>query len=334
MTKKSFLKTSIIKKQKKLIAALLFILLFSALPVSSVRADIYIHAKTGIIFPYEIAAHTYKGKDVYDEKELGEAVSFRNETATATVYIYDYNRNDIIDNEEHALIKAELSNSFAVLRKLQEMGIYDNIKIDQKGRISGNSGKFVFISVPVTYNSVKDAKTGKKTPPEAIESMISIGIFRNHFIKIRYSFSRDKQTDINKTYEKRDAFIDDIRKLVLEVDLKEGIKKFISVYTKDPLSDEAEAALKFIVTYGRMSPLVIISLNYEKMPWLKQKDYPYSKELIGAYIVGQIDCQLTNNRFEPDEASAMNQVMQVYKLLRDKDDKAVIQAFEEELKKE
>ena len=321
------------KKDIKLITTLLFALLVLCIPISAMGADVYTHDKTGIILPHEIAEHKFNSKRVYEEKELGESVSYRHENATATVYIYDYNRNDIKDDSKHSLIVKELSNTTVMLKKLQEMEIYNDVKISKEGRVSGKDGQFIFISIPVTYNTIKSADTGEKIPPQAVNSMISIGIYKNHFIKIRYSFPHKEQDDLNKKYEQRDTFIDDIRKLILEVDIRKKVEDLFSIYLKDPFTEEGKDALGGIVAYAQMSPLVSIALNSEIMPWLKIKEYPYAKDLLSAYIAGQVDYQLSSNDFESNHKAGMDQVLQIYKLLRIKDEKAKIPYLEEKLKK-
>ena len=322
------------KKDIKLITTILFALLVLCIPFSVMGADVYTHDQTGIILPHEIAEHKFNGKRVYEEKELGESVSYRHENATGTVYIYDYNRNDIKDDPEHSLIMKELSNATMVLKRLQEMGIYNDVKISKEGRVSGKDGLFVFISIPVTFNAIKSAETGEKIPPQAVNSMISVGIYKNNFIKIRYSFPDMKQEDIKKKYEQRDAFINAVGQLIREVDVRKEIEKLISTYLIDPTTEEAEKARSVIVTYAKMSELVTITLESEKMPWLKVKDYPYGEDLLGAYIVGQVNYQLSNNHFETNNRAGMDQVLQVYTLLRNKDEKAIIQSLEKQLKKQ
>jgi hypothetical protein len=310
----------------------LFVLLILIIPVSVMSAEVYTHAKTGIIFPNEIADHKFIGKEAFDEKGLGEAVSFGHDHATATVYIYDYNRNDIQDDSENRLIMEEISNTIIALQKLQEMGTNNDVKIGQDGRMFGKNGEFVFISVPVTYNSIENSERAEKTPPQTIDSLISIGIYRNHFIKIRYSFPRKEQDDLKKIYKQRDEFINDIRKLVLDVDFRGQMKMVIEKYLKDPSNEDVKKALKVVVAYAKMSPLIEIRIGEDILSLLNVNEYPYWKDLFDSYIIGQTYYQLSNSHFENNHKAGLEQVLFDYKLLKNKDEKTILQSLEEQLK--
>jgi hypothetical protein len=249
------------------------------------------------------------------------------------VYIYDYNQKEIKDDPEHSLIMKELSASLGMISELQKMGTYDDVQIGKDGRMSGKDGDLVIISIPVTYKAIKNADTDEKIPPQPIDSMVSIGIYSNHFIKIRYSFPHTEQKELKKKYEHRDEVISDIRKLVLEMNLKDKIKKEISTYLTDPLSQEAKKASETIVTYAKLSALVKISIASEIMSWWKP-DGLYGPDLFGAYIVGQVNYQLSINNFEPNHEAGMEQVLKVYALLKDKDKNATIPFLDEQLKKQ
>lgn len=322
------------KKDIKLITTLLFVLSVLCMPISVLGADVYTHDQTGIILPHKIADHKFKGKDVYEEEGLGEAVSYGHESATATIYIYDYNRNDIKDDSKHSLIMEELSNTTMALKKLQEMGTYEDVKISKEGRVSGKNGQFVFISIPVTYNAVKSSRTGEKIPPQAVSSMISIGIYKNHFIKIRYSFPHIKQEDLKKKYEQRDAFINEIIKLVLDVDIRGQMKKVISAYLKDPYNEEIKKALKVVVVFVKKSPLIEITIGTDIISLLNIKDYPYWKDLLESYIIGQTIYQLSNDHYEHNHKAGLDQVLKDYILLKNKNQNAELQPLEELLKKQ
>lgn len=164
--------------------------------------------------------------------------------------------------------------------------------------------------------------------------MISIGIYRNHFIKVRYSFPHNEQDDLKKIYEERDAFINDIRKLVLDVDLRVQMKKVISTYLKDPYNDKVKKALKVVEAYAKASPLIEIKIDSDIMSLLNPNEYPYWKDLLGSYIIGQTNYQISNNHFENNHKAGLDQVLHDYKLLRDKDEKAVFTPLEEQLKKQ
>ncbi len=271
---------------------------------------------------------------VYEPKGLGESVAYHQADSTATIYIYDYNKKDIQDDPEHLLISEELSNTIGQIKKLQEMGVYENVDIGDKGSMYSDDSHFTLISIPVTYDTVKSFETGEKISPRTTHSMISIGIFSNNFIKIRYSLDLDEQDDEKKVHANRDEFISEIRKLILEVDLRKIVENYINIYRKDPCAEEAKGALGAIFTYADKSALIAISINSEVLPWMKLNDYPYGTDLLGAYVVGQVNYQLSTNVFENNDKFAMDQVLEVYKRLLAKDEKARIKSFDDLLVKQ
>ncbi len=317
----------------RFITAVIFFLL-TAVTASISSAEVYTHEKTGIIFPHKVAEHEIKSTDIFDEKGLGESVSFGYEKATGTVYIYNYNLNDIKDNSEHSPIMQELSNAVMVLKNLEEQKVYADLNISKEGRVFGNNSSFVLISVPVTYNDIKSTDTGEKISSLAVDSMISVGIYRNHFIKIRYSIPHNEQDDLKKSYEQRDAFIEDIRKIILEVEIRENMKKVISAYQKDPYSEKGRSLFNFIANYAKMSRVIDIIIDSDLITLLNIKEYPYWKDLMNSYIAGQTIYQITNNHFENSHEAGMEQLIRDYKHLKNNNEKAVLESIEELLKKE
>ncbi|WP_234041996.1 hypothetical protein [Persicirhabdus sediminis] len=305
-----------------------YLILMAFMPVFTLRADVYCHKETGIILPSEIAGHSIGEVHVFDKKELGESVSFYYQNSTATIYLYDSGRKDLKDDSGHKLIIEELSNVTEQIRAMQEAGRFENVDIGRKASVQGDGSSFALISVPASYNIVKNANSEEKVSSRQTHSLISVGIYNNHFIKIRYSFDHAKQDEVDKANEQRDAFIRNVRGCVLEANLKEDIGKNIQIYRENPYSNEAKAALAEIFTYAEESVLISISINQNDMPWMTLK-YPYGTELLGAYIVGQVDYQISTNKFESNHKAGMQEALRVYQGLVAKDEKARIDSLDE-----
>jgi hypothetical protein len=295
----------------------------------SQNSSSFFHRKTGIILPSAIETLKLEGKHTYDRPELGESVAYQGKNSTATIYFYDYGISDIKDDPEHHQISSELSRATSDLRKAEEIGIYDNVTINTSGVKSGKEGIFTFISLPASYTVVKNPRTNEPSPPIETISLIGVGIYKGHYIKLRYSITPG--SDIEESLKTRDQFISALISLIIEVDLRPIVMEYLETYFNDPLSTEGRNALGAISTYAEESHLVRLSMNLKIAPWLSIDDYAYGSELLGAYIAGQVHSQLSSGIYKSNEAAGREQVLRVYKTLRLKDKKAIVKELENEL---
>ncbi len=296
-----------------------------------VRAEekAYLHAKTGIILPLEIEGLLLGEKHVYDEPGLGESVPYNGDGIVVTLYIYNMDLDDLKDDPNHTRIKKELSNAIGDVKGAEELGVYARVKIPDAATLLESENNFSFLSIPISYDQVQNMRTREAIEPLSRSSLIGMGIYKNHFIKLRYSFEPGE--DQAEKEKQRDAFINSLVSLVREVDVRAEVKTRLATYLKDPLSDEGRDALGGIVVYAEKSELVQLTIHSGVMPWVDVDDYPYSSELLGAYIAGQVQYQLSHNDFTSNENAGRNQVVKVYEILKKTDENAVLDALEDNL---
>ncbi|MCC5842927.1 MAG: hypothetical protein JJU05_01620 [Verrucomicrobia bacterium] len=303
-------------------------LLLIALPqVLMSEERVFIHEETGIILPRTLGAFTMGTAHVFDEKELGVVVPYNSDGASVSVYIYT---GGIPEDPENASPRKkvidELVRSLGELRALEEMGIYERVTFADSGRMRGNENLFPFMYMPLTFDQVKDAGTGESINRRRRVSMIGVGLCKGHFVKVRYSFRRDEHQEEQE--KRKEDFLNRFLTVVHEVFLRVHVEEYLETYMKMPLSEEGREALGAIVTYAERSELILVRIHSGVTPWFAIEDYPYSRELLGAYIAGQVYQQLRTNTFESDEDAGMKQVLEIYKLLREIDEKAYCEPLE------
>ncbi|TVP79529.1 MAG: hypothetical protein EA353_06020 [Puniceicoccaceae bacterium] len=289
----------------------------------------YLHSKTGIILPPKIAGLKLGRTHTYDDPGLGESVAYQSEYATATLYIYNYGRDAIKDDPGHRQITDELIKATSALKEIEKLGVYEDVQVSESGRKSGKEGIFTFISVPASYVQVKNPKTREPINPIETNSLIGVGIYKNHYIKLRYSIR--PEANLEDSIKVRDEFVSALTSLVIEVDLRPTVMEHLETYFEDPFSARGRDALGGIAVYAEKSYLVILTINPKVTPWFSIDDYPYGSELLGAYIAGQVHAQLSSGIYASNEAAGREQVLKVYKKLKSKDSRAFVKELEDDL---
>ena len=109
---------------------------------------------------------------------------------------------------------------------------------------------------------------------------------------------------------------------------KEQVIKAIAVFRQDPTSDLAKAARSVVVNFS--SPDILIVISPKNFPL---SDLPTTEEpqltLLAAFIVGNVDSQLTSGSKARDDAYAGDlQMIRTYRQLQQKNRKLKIPAIE------
>jgi len=307
---------------------LLFMTTMGYLPMA--RGKAYLHEPTRILLPETIAGHQRGEPHVFSDPRLGEAIRYSDKNTTATVYFYPADPEKEQSSGQHEKASRELSKAIGELRRLEELGAYEHVNFAENGRISGNKNTFSFITVPGSFDMVKNPRTRETISRRKIETLIGVGVYRDHFVKLRYSSDRGTFTDEAK--KKREAFAEKLVSIVLETHVRPEVQKWLGTYLEDPLGETGKTALGNIVAYAEESALIQIHLDFKVLPWMQIEDYPYSMELLGAFIAGQVQAQLNQQTFKNMENEGMDQVLKVYRQLRQRDEGAKIAELEKELR--
>lgn len=292
------------------------LILLISLITSALHAEqSYYHEATGILLPHEITGLTMGSKNQYDEVGLGESIAYNSNQATATIYVYNYEKESLVDDPKHTLAANELSKAVRDILEAESIGIYENVEYAEKANLGGNVGIFTFLSTPVSYSQTKDFNTREPITPIFNNSYVGVGIAKNHYVKLRYSIRPGGNLDELK--EQRDDFVEALVSLVSELDDRAQVRESLSTYLSAPFGPEAKNAIARLAAYAQDSYLVTLTIHPDVTPWFGIDNYPYGNELLGAYIAGQLEAQFTTMNFHSQEEAGMKQVLKVYQKLKE-----------------
>jgi len=127
----------------------------------------------------------------YPTEELGFSIDYESrEGGKVTIYVYNGGRKSISNDLSDKAVKGELDNAKSEIRKVADMGYYENVKEVKNDTITlgGSGGKVK--ALRTLYNLSAGGRD--------LTSEIYIFAHQNRFIKIRATRLRDKDETGNK----------------------------------------------------------------------------------------------------------------------------------------
>lgn len=165
----------------------------SLLIAQGALADAYRHAATGITFPDRMAT-LEKEKQVTDFEEkapgLGIGVGYNGPGITVTVYLYTMGMKTIPANLKSSILKDHFKQAIGDIVRTGEMGDYSNVKKISEGEVAwGNTGA----DARSLHASFGYSQSGR----DRMSHLYLLG-FRNHFLKVRFTYDREMQETAEK----------------------------------------------------------------------------------------------------------------------------------------
>ena len=107
--------------------------------------------------------------------------------------------------------------------------------------------------------------------------------------------------------------------------------KAIKIFEKDPLGEKARGALIVVTNFAKYNDSVMLQIDKELLPWVYKKDkkLKHSRTLLGAYIAGNVKARLNGSKYKDNRYDGAVMVIDVYKMLRDKNASEDIDSIEE-----
>lgn len=160
----------------------------SLLIIQDTLAESYRHAATGITFPDRMATLA-KEKQVtnYESKTpgLGISVGYNGSGITVTVYVYTMGMKTIPANLNSSILKDHFQQATGDIARLVEMDRYSNLnKISEDEVVWGDNGA----DTRSLHGSFSYSQSGR----DLLSHLYLLG-FRNHFIKIRFTYDKEIQ---------------------------------------------------------------------------------------------------------------------------------------------
>lgn len=165
----------------------------SLLIVQGTLAESYRHAATGITFPDRMATLAKEKQETnYEAKTpgLGISVGYNEPGITVTVYVYTMGMKTIPADLNSSILKDHFRQAAGDIARLVEMGYYSNLnKISEDEVVWGDNG--------ADARSLHGLFSYRQSGRDLLSHLYLLG-FRNHFIKIRFTYDKEIQEPAEK----------------------------------------------------------------------------------------------------------------------------------------
>jgi hypothetical protein len=273
----------------------------------------YVVTDGAIIFPQKLGGFAkFRGIE-YGNEKLGVSVRYMKGNTKADVYIYNMGMNKVPTGGRSSLMMKCFSRAVNDIFLAEKKGFYQNVEVLFRKEITVKTGigALGFLCAGLSYK--------EKHIPRF--SYLLLSGYDNNFIKIRFTFhENEKKTGAGEKSLKE--FLSGLGSILRGSLSKETVKEAISIFDKEPLSDEGKKALAIIILFAEGSKDVMIVISPEVAPWVCDKNSAkHNSSLIGAFIAGNLKSQLESGKKESDPYSGLLETFRIYKLIKEKDKK-------------
>ncbi|MBC2736563.1 MAG: hypothetical protein HF981_19540 [Desulfobacteraceae bacterium] len=165
------------------------------LMVQNTFADRYRHSPTGMTFPDHMAKLEKEQITNYEEKHPGFGVSigYNGPGITVTVFVYTMGMDTIPTDLNSSVIKNHFKQVKNDIVKAEKMGSYSEVEMISEGVVTwGDTGANV--------NSLLASFSYKQKNRKRLSYLYLMG-FRDHFLKIRFTYNVEMQKEAEKVQE-------------------------------------------------------------------------------------------------------------------------------------
>jgi len=164
------------------------------LAIHGAGAEPYRHAPTGIVFPDRLAGLEKKA-DITDFEPdypgFGISVGYNGPGITVTVYLYTLGIKRIPAGPDSSILKEELQHAEGDITTMEERGSYANVKKISEGKAPLNVNGSGPVALYAYYRYTQNG--------ESRVSYLYLTGFRNHFLKIRFTYDKDVRLTAERT---------------------------------------------------------------------------------------------------------------------------------------
>lgn len=192
------------KKRTPILLLLIVILLTAA---SSAFAEPYQHPATSLVFPDRLAGLDKVRVTDYekDYPGLGLSVGYNAPGRTLTIYLYNMGMNSVPDDVTSPVLRQQFEQAANDIARVAEMGEYQNLRRlneDEIVSISSNTGRKA-LSASFSFFQ-------KNAGKDRLSKLYLMG-YKNHFLKIPYTYDKDMQSEGEETFRK---FLNELAKML------------------------------------------------------------------------------------------------------------------------
>jgi hypothetical protein len=156
----------------------------------NLTAETYLHEPTGIMFPEQLSG-LEKRPEVEDYESqtpgLGVGINYAGPGIKVSVFVYSLCLNEIPNEEDSSILRAEFEKVNGDIRSAQEKGWYKNVrKLSEPQTMQGLAvSKSRALHARYSYTEVERGKD--------CLSEIYLFPYRNHFVKIRITYVKESK---------------------------------------------------------------------------------------------------------------------------------------------
>lgn len=176
------------------------LLLFSA-GIRQACAENFFHPQTGTVFPDQLAGME-KGTVTDFEREYpgaGVGVGYNAAGITATIYLYNMEMGAVPEDLDSPVLTAQFEEAVEEILQAGRMGMYENVRKISETVVVLPSRESDRGALCASFNLVQ----------QGVErvSNLYLTAFRNHFLKLRFTYDRSVQARAEDTLDRLLAYL-------------------------------------------------------------------------------------------------------------------------------
>ncbi|RKX44376.1 MAG: hypothetical protein DRP64_06655 [Verrucomicrobia bacterium] len=273
------------------------------------------------IFPQELGGLKYEISEKYEVADFGYRIIYRaGEVFEAEINVYDLGQESIPNGHKGEGIDIVLQSVEDDLQLRKNHGEIENLKKLQTTE-TPKTGTFRFATVVSCYEDMAG-----ESPEKKIQATYVTGI-RNRFIRLRFTFDREKRGEAGKMANKMIAQL--TKMATARPEEEEILLASCAAFLNDPASygglTSAQHLFAKTKTMGNLNVythLFVWPTGYYSKP--KNADL-----LIAGYFAGMLQVVVPQKLDEGGEVEAFSAMLDTYKILRSKEQIDAIEKIDE-----
>lgn len=289
----------------------------------------WFHEASGLRFPNELSGLECMEGFAFAEEHLGSMLRYaeRELRIKADVYVYPCPLPHGTPEEMKEAAVEEARQVLGGIQQAAKAGVYTDvsepeISYQELDLFFDDKKKTCLLTIPMQMTIHQDNGAGKVE--NRVHSFTAIFVYAKHYVKIRCSFTADKDKDDEKRVKAVEEFVDSVRFCVQEPSLRAQMKQHLRTYLADPLSAKARDVVGALSVYAEKTPLFGFAVPGEMVPLAEglQKETPEMPEarldVMRAYMAGVVGEALKEPL--PKKLNLMQagsvQMVKVYELMK------------------
>ncbi|HEY1050539.1 MAG TPA: hypothetical protein VGE39_12310 [Prosthecobacter sp.] len=284
----------------------------------------WFHEASGLRFPSEMKGLACVEGFAFAEEHLGSMLRYveRDLRIKADVYVYPCLLPHGTPEELKAAAVEEARQVLGGIQQAAKTGVYTDVSepevsYQELDLFFGDKRKTCLLTIPMQMTIHQD--NGAGVADNRVHSFTAIFVYAKHYVKIRCSFSADKDDD--KREKAVEEFVNAVRFCVQDPGLRTEMKQHIRTYQADPLSAKARDVVGALSVYADKSPLFGFMVPAEMVilgESLGKEVLEAQLDLMRAYMAGAV-AEALQEPLPKDlnlEQAGTVQMVKVYELMK------------------